>query len=630
MVERKKKSPKKSKGSKEPKIFKINGRTFLLYFAIFLAVASLFSPMLNDSKVYTKIPFSALLTHIEKGDVLEIKVNTINDSVLGKLKDGTMIKSTIMDYPDFIPSLKDTGVQIDVESKEGNLLVDVFIQFLPFLLILGIWFFIFRQAQGANNQAISFGKTRAKKRTKEEMSKIKFKDIGGIAEAVEELKEIVDFLKNPKKYQKLGARIPKGVMLVGPPGTGKTLLAKGIAGEADVSFFSLSGSEFVEMFVGVGASRVRDLFAQAKKVQPSIIFIDELDAVGRHRGAGLGGGHDEREQTLNQLLIELDGFDETNSVIIIAATNRPDILDKALLRPGRFDRQIVIDVPDVKGREEILSIHKKGKILAKNIDIKVLARRTPGFTGADLANLMNEAALLAARRNKKSVTMKELEEAIDRVMAGPEKKSKVVDQKEKEIIAYHETGHAVVTKMLKETDPVHKISILPRGMALGYTLQLPEKDKYLVSKEELLNQITILMGGRVAEEIKFKQVTTGASNDIKRATEIAQKIVCEYGMSSLGNRTYGKRSEEVFLGRDIQDHSKDYGEEIANKIDLEINKIIEEGYKKAKEIITANKANVTKIIQYLLEQEVMDADEFNKIFESKTSKKPVKKTEVKK
>ncbi len=591
----------------------LTGRNVLLWVAIFLAVLAMFSPLLNDHTVYEPMSFSDLLIHVEKGEVMVVKVNVGNSTVRGKLKGGQTFKTAIMNYPDFVPQLRQSGAKIEVDSQENNFLIDMFLQFLPFLLIIGIWFFVFKQAQGVNNQAISFGKMRSKAKQQEE-SKTKFKDIGGIAEAVEELKEIVDFLKEPAKYQKLGARIPKGVLLMGAPGTGKTLLAKGIAGEADASFFNLSGSEFVEMFVGVGASRVRDLFAQAKKVQPSIIFIDEIDAVGRHRGAGVGGGHDEREQTLNQLLIELDGFESTDSVIVIAATNRPDILDKALLRPGRFDRQIVIDIPDVKGREEILAIHMKEKKINKDVDEKVLARRTPGFTGADLANLVNEGALLAARRNKRSVSLEELEESIDRVMAGPAKKSKMIEQQEKTVIAYHETGHAVVAKMLKSTDPVHKISILPRGMALGYTLQLPEKDKYLIPKQDLMNQIIIFMGGRAAEEIIIHEITTGASNDIKRATETAQKIVCEYGMSKLGNRTFGKRQEQVFLGRDISDHSKDYGNDLANRIDVEITSIIDESYEKAKEIILKNLPIVKKIVDYLLEHEVMDSETFNSYF----------------
>ncbi|MBU0581244.1 MAG: ATP-dependent zinc metalloprotease FtsH [Candidatus Margulisbacteria bacterium] len=476
---------------------------------------------------------------------------------------------------------------------------------------------MFRQAQGANNQAMAFGKSRAKPLDQKGKKRVTFKDVAGVDEAVEEVHEIVDFLKYPAKFHALGAKIPKGVLLMGPPGCGKTLLARAIAGEANVAFFSISGSDFVEMFVGVGASRVRDLFNQAKKAMPSIIFVDELDAVGRHRGAGLGGGHDEREQTLNQLLVEMDGFDQKSSVIIIAATNRPDILDPALLRPGRFDRQVVVDKPDLKGRKEILAIHTKDVIMEKNINLDIIARRTPGFTGADLANVINEGALLAARRGKKIVRMNDLEDAIERVLAGPEKKSKVISPKEKEVIAYHELGHAIVAKHIPGTDPVHKISILPRGMALGYTLQLPLEDKYLVSKKEIENQITILLGGRVAEDMVFSEITSGASNDIERATILAHKMVCEYGMSSLGSRTFGRKQEQVFLGRDFTQHDRDYGHQLADQIDSEMNKIIEQSYAKARKILYSSKKKLNEIAKILIQKETIEGEQFEELLGGK-------------
>ena len=444
--------------------------------------------------------------------------------------------------------------------------------------------------------------------------KIKFDAVAGCDEAKEELQEVIEFLKDPEKFKKLGAKVPKGVLLVGPPGTGKTLLAKATAGEADVPFFSTSGSEFVEMLVGVGAARVRDLFSQAKKYQPCIIFIDELDAVGRHRGAGLGGGHDEREQTLNQILVELDGFDDNGSTILIAATNRPDILDPALLRPGRFDRHIVVDKPDVKGREEVLNVHMKDKEFASDVDVKILARRTPGLVGADLANLINEGALLAARKDHEKITMEDLEEGIERVMAGPERKSRLINDHEKKIIAYHETGHAIVAKILPGADPVHKISIIPRGhAALGYTLQLPEEDRFLMSKTELMNRIAILLSGRVSEEIVFDDVTSGAANDLDRATEIARQMVTQLGMSeTLGLVKLGKKREEIFLGRDISE-DRNYSEEIAYVIDKEVKAVIDECYERAKEILTEHRELLDKIAGVLLEREVLDAEEFNNL-----------------
>src|SRR5665648_450068 len=471
---------------------------------------------------------------------------------------------------------------------------------LPILIIVIFFFFIMQQSQGGGNRVMQFGKSKAKL-IGEDKKKVTFEDVAGADEVKEELQEVVEFLKFPKKFQELGAKIPTGVLLFGPPGTGKTLLARAVSGEAGVPFFSISGSDFVEMFVGVGASRVRDLFEQAKKSSPCIIFMDEIDAVGRHRGAGLGGGHDEREQTLNQLLVEMDGFDQNVGVIMVAATNRPDILDPALLRPGRFDRRIVIDRPDIVGREGILKIHARGKPLAKEVDIKVLARRTPGFVGSDLANMVNEAALLASREGKNEIGMEELEAAIDRVIAGPERKSRLISDKEKEIIAYHESGHAIVAKMLPNCDPVHKVSIIPRGNAtLGYTLQLPTQDRYLVSKLELMDKLAVLLGGRVAEDLIFKDVTTGASNDLERATKIARQMITEYGMSeTIGPITLGRKEHEIFLGRDIS-QERDYSEEVANKIDKEVKKIIEIAYTRAKDNLTKRETLEGKDLDDLL------------------------------
>ncbi len=603
---------KKNKPQKPQK--KINLRYFLLGVIVFLFIISLLSPGAMQSSKYKEISFSQLVSLVDSKQVKAITINNVSLSAQGDLVDGSNFQTNIINYPGLLESLQSSGTQISIKNSDNSLFINILIQLLPFLVIIGIWFFIFRQAQGANNQAMSFGKSRTKPWKKEDSEKqITFKDVGGINEAVEELEEIVDFLKHPDKYLKIGAKIPRGVLLMGPPGTGKTLLAKAIAGEADVEFFSLSASEFVEMFVGVGASRVRDLFGQAKKAQPAIIFIDEIDAVGRHRGAGVGGGHDEREQTLNQLLVELDGFDEKSSVIVIAATNRPDILDKALLRPGRFDRQIVIDAPDVIGREEILSIHKRKKKLAKTVDLKIIAKRTPGFSGADLANIINEGALLSARKNRKTVGMKELEEAIDRIIAGPQKKSKIMEEKERKIIAFHELGHAIVAKSLKDADPVHKISILPRGQALGYTLQLPDKDRFLRSQTSLTNEITILMGGRAAEQTFFQEITTGASNDIKRATALAHDIICKYGMSPLGNRVYGKDHQNVFLGRDMGDHTQDYSDKTATDIDIELNKLLDNSYKEALSIIKKNQEKLDKVADVLLQKEVIEGKEFDEL-----------------
>ncbi len=508
------------------------------------------------------------------------------------------------------------NLEIKVDAQRGFDFLGTIINWLPFLLIVVLFFFLFQQVQGGGSKVMSFGKSRAKLVSKDQ-PKVTFKDVAGVDEAVEELREIRDFLANPAKFQALGAKIPKGVLLYGPPGSGKTLLAKAVAGEAGVPFFSISGSDFVEMFVGVGASRVRDLFEQAKANAPAIIFVDEIDAVGRHRGAGLGGGHDEREQTLNQLLVEMDGFDTKTGVILIAATNRPDILDPALLRPGRFDRQIVVDRPDLQGRVAILKVHTRDKPLADDVDLEVLARRTPGFTGADLANLVNEAALLAARHGKKKLDMEELEEAIDRVVAGPERRTRLISDKEKEIIAYHETGHALVAHELPNADPVHKISIIPRGQALGYTLTLPTEDKYLVTKSELVDELAMLLGGRVAEEMVFGELTTGDQNDIEKATRLARKMVCEFGMSEkLGPLTLGQKQGEVFLGRDLVTH-QDYSDQIAYEIDREVRRLVDEAYERARSILTENRSKLDLIAHTLIERETLEKEELLALLEGR-------------
>ncbi|REJ79533.1 MAG: ATP-dependent zinc metalloprotease FtsH [Acidobacteria bacterium] len=489
----------------------------------------------------------------------------------------------------------------------------VLIQILPFLLLVGFLAFTLRQMQAGGNKALSFGKSKAKLLNNQQ-KRVTFKDVAGVQEAKEELQEIIEFLKDPQKFQKLGGKIPKGVLMVGPPGTGKTLLAKAVAGEANVPFFSISGSDFVEMFVGVGASRVRDLFEQGKKNAPCIIFIDEIDAVGRHRGAGLGGGHDEREQTLNQLLVEMDGFESNDGVILMASTNRPDVLDPALLRPGRFDRRVVVGRPDVKGREGILKVHTRKIPLDENVDISIIARGTPGFTGADLANLVNEAALNAARFDKKVVTMSDFELSKDKVLMGAERKSMVISDDEKKLTAYHEAGHTLVGLKVPSADPVHKVTIIPRGMALGVTQQLPEGDKHSLTKEYLTSQIAILMGGRIAEEIFFgdSNVTTGASNDIERATDLARSMVCEYGMSSLGPLTFGKKDEQIFLGREINQH-RDYSEDTAIKIDQEVNKIVADGYEKARQVITDNHDAMVRLSEALLERETLDGVQIRRV-----------------
>ncbi len=547
------------------------------------------------------------------------------ESVTIQTKDHTVdVKETNGDeystgYPEnteetLVNSLQRNEVETKVEGTGGSSILSLLTYVLPFILFFAFWVFLMNQMQGGGSKVMSFGKSRAK-RLSVDAPKITFRDVAGADEAVQELHEIKEFLENPKKFQALGARIPKGVLLYGPPGTGKTLLARAVAGEAGVPFFSISGSDFVEMFVGVGASRVRDLFEQAKQNSPCIIFMDEIDAVGRHRGAGMGGGHDEREQTLNQLLVEMDGFEMKDNIILIAATNRPDILDPALLRPGRFDRQIVVDRPDRKGRKQILEVHTRGKPLAKEIDLDALAGQTPGFTGADLANLINESALLTARSNKREITMQELEEGIMRVIAGPEKKSRVMSEKERLVTAYHELGHAIVGHVLPQTDPVHKISIISRGQALGYTISLPTEDKFLTTRAELTDTMAMTLGGRAAEEIIFGEVTTGASNDLEKVTETAKQMVMRYGMSDrLGPRVFGHDRSQPFLGREFS-AEPDYSDEIAREIDDEIRRVVEEAHQTAKDVLTEHRDAMDKISRILLERETIDAEQFEQLLE---------------
>ena len=517
-------------------------------------------------------------------------------------------------------TLNDQGVNVTVtDSEQGSWVYVLLTSWFPIILFVAFWIFLMRQMQSGGNKALSFGKSRARLSSPQQ-TKVTFNDVAGVEEAKEELQEIIEFLKEPQKFQKLGGRIPKGVLLMGPPGTGKTLLARAIAGEANVPFFSISGSDFVEMFVGVGASRVRDLFEQGKKNAPCIIFIDEIDAVGRHRGAGLGGGHDEREQTLNQLLVEMDGFESNEGVILIAATNRPDVLDPALLRPGRFDRQVVVTLPDIKGRDAILKVHTRKIPLSEDVDLSVLARGTPGFSGAQLANMVNEAALNAARHNRKSVTMNDFEQAKDKVLMGKERKSMIMNEEEKKTTAYHEAGHALVAHMLPETDPLHKVTIIPRGRALGVTMQLPEEDKYNYTKEYMEGSIAIIMGGRAAEQIFLGSCTTGASNDLERSTDLARKMVCEWGMSDeLGPLTFGKKEEQIFLGREIAQH-QDYSEETAVRIDQEVKKMVLAGYSGAEEILKANREPLIRLAEALLEFETLDREEINAVIKGEPMK----------
>ena len=566
----------------------------------------------SGSEEESEWTFSDFIEEVEQSNVQEVEI--VGSEVKGRTKDNILFTTVAPDYDELIDRLLAKNVKIKAKEPSQSPWLAALITYAPFLLLIGIWIFFMRQMQSGGNKALSFGKSRAKLLSSQQ-KKVTFKDVAGAEEAKEELQEIIEFLKDPQKFQKLGGRIPKGVLLVGPPGTGKTLLARAIAGEAGVPFFSISGSDFVEMFVGVGASRVRDLFEQGKKNAPCIVFIDEIDAVGRHRGAGLGGGHDEREQTLNQLLVEMDGFESNEGVILIAATNRPDVLDPALLRPGRFDRRVTVARPDVKGREGILQVHTKKIPLSEDVDVSVLARGTPGFSGADLANLVNEAALNAARYDKQSVTMLDFEGAKDKVLMGVERKSLIISDAEKRNTAYHEAGHALVAATLPQADPLHKVTIIPRGMALGVTMQLPEDDKHTYTRDFLESQIAIMMGGRVAEEMFLEHMTTGAGNDIEQATEMARRMVCDYGMSKLGPLTFGKREEQIFLGREIAQH-RDYSEDTAIKIDQEIKRFVNEGYQHARKILQENRDTLIRIAETLLEREVLDADEVRMVIQN--------------
>jgi cell division protease FtsH len=563
----------------------------------------------------TEVNFSQFMSDVDQGNVHEVTVDGMQ--LRGKHRDGSAFHTTVpANYPDMIKELQNKGVSMTFrDANSGSWPLQLLGTWAPLILLGALWFFMIRQMQTGGNKALSFGKSRARLLSMQQ-KKVTFKDVAGVEEAKEELREIIEFLREAQKFQKLGGRIPKGVLLVGPPGTGKTLLARAVAGEANVPFFSISGSDFVEMFVGVGASRVRDLFEQGKKNAPCIIFIDEIDAVGRHRGAGLGGGHDEREQTLNQLLVEMDGFESNEGVILMAATNRPDVLDPALLRPGRFDRRVVVSRPDVRGREEILRVHTRKIPLAEDVDLTVLARGTPGFSGADLANMVNEAALAAARQNRKAVLMFDFEVAKDKVLMGVERKSLILSDDEKKVTAYHEAGHALVAAKLPGSDPVHKVTIIPRGMALGVTMQLPVDDRHNYTREYLKTDLAILMGGRLAEELFLNQMSTGAGNDIERATEMARKMVCEWGMSDLGPLTFGKKEEQIFLGREISQH-RDYSEDTAIKIDGEVRKLVNFGYETAKGILEGNRDTLQKIAAALLEREVLDASEVMMLVEGK-------------
>ena len=576
----------------------------------------------NGSQAHDEEPsYSEFMAHVDQGDVKEVTLYLSPNSyeLQGEYIRPANRKFRVTVFkeaaPDLAKNLRDKAVQIKVKEVHSGDWLLILLNALPLILLAGFVFFLMRQMQAGGNKALSFGKSRARLLSAQQ-KKATFKDVAGTDEAKEELQEIIEFLKDPQKFQKLGGRIPKGVLLVGPPGTGKTLLARAIAGEANVPFFSISGSDFVEMFVGVGASRVRDLFEQGKKNAPCIIFIDEIDAVGRHRGAGLGGGHDEREQTLNALLVEMDGFESNEGVILIAATNRPDVLDPALLRPGRFDRRVVVARPDVKGREEILRVHTRKVPIADDVDLSVIGRGTPGFSGADLANLVNEAALWAARQNRKSVLMVDFEMAKDKVLMGVERKSMILSDEEKRNTAYHEAGHALVAAMTPGADPVHKVTIIPRGMALGLTMQLPEADKHTYTREYLEGMLAVLMGGRSAEEIFLGHITTGAGNDIERATEIARNMVCEWGMSGLGPLAYGKKDEAIFLGREIAQH-RDYSEDTAIQIDKEVKRIVNGGYEAAKALLVKNRETLERVALALLEREVIDANEVKLLMEGK-------------
>ncbi len=598
-------------------------RNIFFWISAGILIILLWSVLQNPNAARKEITFTQFMDQVEQGNVEEV---TISDNDLrGKTREGGAFKTVLpSQYDELIQVLRQNKVAIIVKNTSRSGWLALLISWFPIILLILFWVFFMRQMQAGGNKAMSFGKSRAKLFSGL-AKKVTFKDVAGVEEAEEELHEIIEFLKDPQKFQKLGGRIPKGVLLVGAPGTGKTLLARAVAGEADVPFFSISGSDFVEMFVGVGASRVRDLFDQGKKHAPCLIFIDEIDAVGRQRGAGLGGGHDEREQTLNQLLVEMDGFDSNEGIILIAATNRPDILDSALLRPGRFDRRIVVPMPDAKGRENILKVHVKRVPLAQDVDFKVIARSTPGFSGADLANLVNEAALIGARNGQDKVTMKDLEYAKDKVLMGVERKSMIISDEEKKNTAYHEAGHALMAALIPEADPIHKVTIIPRGMALGLTQQLPLDDRYTYTKDYLEAQLSVLMAGRVAEMIFLGKTTTGAANDFEKSTEIARKMVCQWGMSDLGPLTFGERDDLIFLGRDLA-VNKNFSERTSERIDDEVKKIVLRNYNRTHDLIEANKEKLVKIAEALLEKEVLSSDEINLIVDGKikaeTGKEP--------
>ena len=595
-------------------------KTALLWVVIIVLVFLLWSLFQTTKGASDQIAFSTFLDRVNKGEVEKVLIR--GDEIRGEMKPTApggkkeFHLNAPSNYPAMYDLLKSKSVIMEFEPQREAPFITALITWAPVLFLIGLWIFFMRQMQAGGNKALSFGKSKAKLLSGS-AKKVTFKDVAGVDEAKIELHEIIEFLKEPQKFTKLGGKIPKGVLLMGPPGTGKTLLARAIAGEANAPFFSISGSDFVEMFVGVGASRVRDLFEQGKKNAPCIIFIDEIDAVGRHRGAGLGGGHDEREQTLNQLLVEMDGFESNDGVILVAATNRPDVLDPALLRPGRFDRRVVVDLPDLKGREGILRVHTRNIPLAEDVDATVLARGTPGFSGADLANLVNEAALFAARGNKRLVDMDDFERAKDKIIMGAERRSMVMPEEEKRNTAYHESGHAVVAKLLPKTDPVHKVTIIPRGRALGVTMQLPEQDRYSMDRDRLLSTIAVLFGGRIAEEVFIGEITTGAGNDIERATQMARRMVCEWGMSDLGPATFGKKEEAIFLGREFAQH-QDYSEETAIQIDKEVRRILDKAYKTAHEIISSNKPSLDRIARKLLERETLEGWEVNDILREET------------
>lgn len=560
------------------------------------------------------ISYSKFVAAVDSGEVASVTMKKGN-TIVGKYQNGNSFQTFVPDDPELVKMLRNKGIEIAAESVKESIWSSLLITGLPILVIIGLWIFFIRQMQVGGGKAMSFGKSRARVFLKDQGKKVTFNDVAGIEESKEEVTEIIEFLKDPQKFTKLGGRIPKGILLVGPPGTGKTLLARAIAGEADVPFFSISGSDFVEMFVGVGASRVRDLFMQAKRSNPCIVFIDEIDAVGRYRGAGLGGGHDEREQTLNQLLVEMDGFEVNEGIILIAATNRPDILDPALLRPGRFDRQVVVPIPDIKGREEILRVHSRNSPLADDVNISILSRGTPGFTGADLESLVNEAALLAAREGKKRIGMKELEQAKDKVLMGTERRSMIISEEEKKDTAYHEAGHALVAKLIPGSDPIHKVTIIPRGHALGVTQQLPFDERHIYSKDHLITNITTLMGGRAAEGLILKRFTTGAGNDIEKATELARKMVCEWGMSdALGPLAFGQKDEQIFLGREISQH-RDYSETTAQEIDREVKRIVTECYERAEKVLKKNINILHQLAESLLSRESLSGEEIDQIIQ---------------